>query len=225
MRIEARHTPTLEYVRTATHYAVPKIQNHSDNNQRKEYMVPCVRARLEGYLSETTQQVQWWPILGLWHEDEDIIEYGWYHWHIDWRFVTKETSDETIKRLSYEDHNELLSKVILHDEIVPEGEDRYSTWPITLQQDDRLPLTAVRKWFRYQIMIESGEPNLKWPDSPWREDLEKAFDNTRMKMNGRLRCPHRGADLSAIEPDEHGVVECPLHGLKWCTRTGNMVRS
>lgn len=29
------------------------------------------------------------------------------------------------------------------------------------------------------------------------------------------KCPHRGYDLSNETPDEHGVITCPLHGLRF----------
>lgn len=35
------------------------------------------------------------------------------------------------------------------------------------------------------------------------------------------RCPHRGYDLSNVEPDENGVRRCPMHGL--CTKGGKLI--
>lgn len=29
------------------------------------------------------------------------------------------------------------------------------------------------------------------------------------------KCPHRGYDLSQVEPNKEGIVVCPLHGLKF----------
>ena len=44
-------------------------------------------------------------------------------------------------------------------------------------------------------------------------------------MEGRVAavedyCPHRGAPLGSLVPDKHGIVTCPLHGLRWCASTG-----
>ena len=44
---------------------------------------------------------------------------------------------------------------------------------------------------------------------------------TRLKAG--LICPHKGADLSTFEPDERDCVTCPLHGLTWNVRTGELV--
>lgn len=66
---------------------------------------------------------------------------------------------------------------------------------------------------------------VKWPDyaAPTRRKIEDLCEGKTLKPG--LICPHRGADLSHCPPDEHGVVECPMHGVKWNIHTGQMVRS
>ena len=38
--------------------------------------------------------------------------------------------------------------------------------------------------------------------------------------HGNWVCPHRSIPLAGIAPGEDGLIECPLHGLKICSRTG-----
>jgi hypothetical protein len=40
--------------------------------------------------------------------------------------------------------------------------------------------------------------------------------NSELDMSNvhRLRCPHKGYDLSTLTPDNNGIVRCPLHNLK-----------
>lgn len=34
----------------------------------------------------------------------------------------------------------------------------------------------------------------------------------------KMKCPHRGFDLSGVEPDEDGIITCPLHSLQFDTK-------
>lgn len=36
-------------------------------------------------------------------------------------------------------------------------------------------------------------------------------------------CPHRGADLAGVPPDATGTIRCPVHGLRFCGRSGRMI--
>ncbi len=37
------------------------------------------------------------------------------------------------------------------------------------------------------------------------------------------KCPHRGFDLSNIEPDKDNIIRCPLHGLEFDGTTKQMI--
>ena len=37
------------------------------------------------------------------------------------------------------------------------------------------------------------------------------------------KCPHRGYDLTNVEPDENGVITCPLHSLKFDAKTKKLI--
>ena len=55
----------------------------------------------------------------------------------------------------------------------------------------------------------------------WRLGLTAAYADYQL-IDGHIR-PHQGTDLTGIVPDDDGVVTCPLHGLRWCARTGRIV--
>lgn len=65
----------------------------------------------------------------------------------------------------------------------------------------------------------------QWPAYPdaksvhWLGALEMAYSGQRLKRG--LVCPHKGTDLSTIKPDGM-VITCPLHGLRWNVRTGEL---
>ncbi len=44
-----------------------------------------------------------------------------------------------------------------------------------------------------------------------------SIKNSRLKHKciHKGKCPHRGFDLTNEEPDENGIITCPLHGLKF----------
>jgi hypothetical protein len=68
-------------------------------------------------------------------------------------------------------------------------------------------------------------PAVQWPafDHRVRPLLEDLYAAAQLKPG--LICPHKGADLSHCPADENGVVECPLHGLRWNVHTGSLVPS
>ena len=59
-------------------------------------------------------------------------------------------------------------------------------------------------------------------DMNWLPALRSAF--REQALGPRMICPHQAADLSRIPPDENRTITCPLHGLRWCSRTGKAAR-
>lgn len=52
--------------------------------------------------------------------------------------------------------------------------------------------------------------------------LEKKYKEAKLKKG---RCPHKGADISSISPDENGNIVCPLHGLKFCGLSKKVIQT
>jgi hypothetical protein len=59
-----------------------------------------------------------------------------------------------------------------------------------------------------------------WARKPfWLEDLSSAY--SRRDWGPRKICPHRGASLCGV-PAVEGVVTCPLHGLRFDAKSGQV---
>ena len=176
------------------------------------FLVPCVRANVDGVELDNT--ARWWPIIGRWHEDTEIISFRWWHVHIDWRFVKQEHYTRALSACRHGAGP--IAQVIVADAIVaPEG-NRAAIDPGASE-----PGSVGTQWLRHEIRRPNERPALLWPaETRWLSTLEWQFRHTRLGGRNARTCPHKGTDLSGIAPDAHGEIECPLHGLRWCHRTG-----
>jgi hypothetical protein len=129
----------------------------------------------------------WLPIFGGLHEDADIIGFQWQHWHIDWRFASNKFMERASYKWEHRYDKSFFARVVRERDLA-DG--------ITIKR---------RKCLR------------QMPDFPsqveWMLELEKEYRNH--VLSDCLKCPHRGANLSAMVPDENGLVVCPMHGLRW----------
>lgn len=55
----------------------------------KSYMVPCVLTTKENRIGRG----KYVPVIGPKHEDAEFIGFPYQHWHVDWRFISKEILD------------------------------------------------------------------------------------------------------------------------------------
>ena len=206
----ARSNPPLEGGSSARHI-VPG----------RKYTVSCVRACYPDGL-----RIRWWPIAGTFHEDNETVGFPHYHYHIDWRFVAPK-----------------LRRDIAH--AIGEGEDRMANAIITAShiralgqqghhnsgQNGAIPLeptTPTRSWYRRLKRAAYIAQPVRWSaigTRHWHRRMEDAVRGCAMHMaeDGSRTCPHRGTDLTSVEPDQNGIIECPAHGLHWNARTGDLV--
>ena len=110
-----------------------------------------------------------------------------------------------------------IAKVIVADEIVPEGMERWRG--VTLGESPILP-EQPKTWFRHEVRTMSK--GLRWSNTAWMRELERRYANAKLTGENAMRCPHKGVNLEGVEADGDGTVECPLHGLRWCIRTGRL---
>lgn len=164
----------------------------------KYYNVPTVYGELFYYHAH-------WPVIGPKHEDAEIINFPWHHYHIDWRFVPQR----------------LLSRVGYYftDPGSPHlpGQRSLAT-PLAeaLRRNDAgLPAPVMRR-------LKCKREFAPYPKAHFIGALEKKFVGCRLKKDHI--CPHRGVPLDSLPRDENGVVQCPAHGLRWNLRTGEIVR-
>jgi hypothetical protein len=52
----------------------------------------------------------------------------------------------------------------------------------------------------------------------------KFIENSKLKHKciHKNKCPHRGYDLSQV-PEINDIITCPLHGLRFCAKTKNIL--
>lgn len=133
-----------------------------------------------------------WPIFGPKHDDREIIGFSDIHYHFDFRFLTKRQM-EIMAKSSYGESDIIVTVTRIN----PVWEHR------TVKKKCQRPF-----------------PHFPIHKARWCEELLNAYQHKTL-TNGRI-CPHRGADLSTIAPDQHGRIQCPLHGLIWCAHTGQL---
>ena len=195
------------------------------------WRVPCVRASLASKGAFSFTATRWWPIIGPWHEDDALLDFPSWHFHIDWRFVGAKIRAAVRRQLDPDHEGGEIAQVIIARDIVPLGtvppKDR--TWWTTVAEQRRgdrgstLPAEPCERWFRHEARTaEPGPPPKWWRATPWRAELEEAFEG-RCLVGPERRCPHRGAPLAEIAPDGEGVLECPLHGLRWRASDGRHI--
>ena len=194
----------------------------------KIYQVPCVRT----IWRSISEHPVWIPVNGPMHEDEEIISVPFFHWHLDWRFLSRKQMN-AIRECGYGSYNlpresEVFMNVI--SDIYPDlGEE----W-----QKENYRRTGEDGWMALEDLPRGDIPtesylrvkprrcNGEYPAYPaefmldhWLPDLEQAYRDHVIK--GSLICPHKGGDLAG-SPVINGTVTCPLHGLRWNLQTGKM---
>ena len=175
----------------------------------KRYRTACVRASL-GHISPP----EWIPVIGPPHDDTEFIGLAPVHLHIDWRFLNKRQRKLALNFGENAAHDLVVATVYPDDDSGPIELDQ------ALSKSD-LPKTAFLKHMskKYQ------GPFPPYPEQPpyWLPALSRAYQHASL-LPGKI-CPHRGADLSEAQPDEQGVITCPLHGLRWQAHDGRAATS
>ena len=178
------------------------------------YSVRCIRATAEVWDKETTL---WWPITGRWHEDAEIIEFPTWHFHVDWRFTT-----DNERAIAARSTRIILSKVITGSMIRPIGTHEPDETK-TKGTRGTLPRAHPETWIRNEIRKIRKEQPEGWPNNTrWLEKLEEKYANAQLGGTNGWICPHRGANLETFAKPGTTTVQCPLHGLRWCTKTGKL---
>ena len=169
----------------------------------------CIRASWP----DGTSKPQWWPVHGPLHEDREIIGFPHQHYHIDWRFLNKRQRESASapERLAAL-YNVPITAIVLSEDPIKRAflSERPPADPGSHQY-------ARTKRLRYH--------GIPWPPGGqfllhrWYAKLAEAYREHSLKPG--LICPHRGADLSGIAPQD-GIIICPMHGLQWHAQTGTL---
>ena len=173
--------------------------------------------RREGvHVSWGDMPAAWWPILGKPHRDAEILQVPQMHSHVDWRFVPEEQYRWAVERL--------CEKI---------------GWALRGSMVDEPPDYVHQELLGTAIFTEKAEIEVRkttclrehlprWLPGPkpvgWRRTLAGAYwKPLKRNRDGQLLCPHRGMDLDEVAIGRDGILECPIHGLRWDTATGNPV--
>jgi hypothetical protein len=141
-----------------------------------------------------------WPVSGPLHDDTEILEQPWRHYHYDPRFMTSD------------DVNRLCDNQRHPIEGAGEGRQRlFGTVLVPLDDGGPilLPSRCKRRMPRY----------IAARHLPWLPVLEEAFRGRRADCR---TCPHKGLPLASLPVDADGAVTCRGHGLRWDRATGEL---
>ena len=160
-----------------------------------------------------------WPVLGPRHEDADHLNFPYYHWHIDGRFVSADL------------WRKVKTEGFIRSPLASSQLDAWiATMMLPVMQEPIHPSAAwgpAETLGTQQLRLIRHSPPDIWSHPRMANfkllgfaRLKKAYRNARL-VNGTI-CPHRGADLRGINPDADGCVRCPLHALRWNLETGRL---
>lgn len=165
------------------------------------YMIPCVKTTHQQRIGRG----EWVPVLGPLHEDADIIEFPYPHWHVDWRFASKKQVQRIGRGPLGFDERRLFAVPIQY---------RTNDGKILLVESGPEPIMR-----HMQCKRQMPAYPLSTARSVWLRKLEEAYTHCRLKQK---ICPHRGIPLEGVE--QHGdIVTCPGHGLRWNVITGALM--
>lgn len=161
----------------------------------KYYKVPCVVVpKLDHNGLEPYFAGRTMPIIDNLHNDIDILNVKMFHYHIDWRFVDKRIFNSFDDIFGVPDFQR-VAKVI---------------W-VDIQNKPEIIYKNLRCKRDFEVVFP--------------EKYQKLF-NEKYKgaklIKGHI-CPHKLQDLSNVNPNEKGEIVCPLHGLKFCKNSKQLI--
>jgi hypothetical protein len=160
----------------------------------RHYLVPAV-FYVYGRIS---RRPGWYPVIGPKHDDAEHLNFKWPHYHLDRRFM----SNRQMKRAAGDWRS---------------GSDVVAIGPIME------PISGLNDWGSMPTptlrQMKCHRSEIGFPATPRGHGVFSRFHETFLgkkcprDAEGHLICPHKGARLSSLVPNEHGVITCPLHGL------------
>lgn len=177
----------------------------------KFYKVPCVRLIVSSGLDQhpAAGHEGWIPVIGPEHHDREHINFQPMHLHIDVRFV----SAAVLRRYGYGDEADSARRLMGHP---------VSTFSDSIARSGaRIPFDGkVERSTRY-LRCRREMPDFPVANARrFIPKLEVAHAGCKLKP-GNI-CPHRGIDLTPFIKED-GTVICPGHGLRWDTKTGDLL--
>lgn len=174
----------------------------------KYYLVPCVQM-IDHYGHDVFA-----PVIGNLHHDDFAAGVGW-HYHYDHRFRMPGTIEwHTYTRQKTNGCRPGIGR--RSDDIL--GYLDLKIWKGKLIDKDNPPEIH---WRRKKCVSQFGglcvPRNITLGEYV---DWAKKYEKTNIKKT--MKCPHHGVCLKSV-PVHNGVIECPLHGLKWDAESGDNI--
>lgn len=177
------------------------------------YLVPTVFYRFGGDNWKAGERVppkqRHYPVMGTRHEDAEHIGFADFHYHMDWRFAPASAARHAEARTGWLYGDQGIFGIPLFRV----GEIEHG--PVTYRRlkCKRVPPINIA----FSRAGQHGNPsNGQMLHRAW-------FGKPAVRGPHGLICPHRGTVLGSAVVDADGTVTCPLHGLKFCARTGASV--
>ena len=161
------------------------------------YLVPAVE-----YI--WLERMDWWPVAGPLHSDDDFFAFPHRHYHVDPRFFTAAQERAALSNAHFWEGNRSLEEACGRWPLVRRGEPLPKGRPALIRRKCR---RSERETYAFSDMPGPRKLNLHFCGR------KKAAEPIRL-ADGRLLCPHRKYDLSQHTPGPDGIVVCPLHGLR-----------
>ena len=193
----------------------------------RTYEITEVRSRV----LQAGNKIQWIPVIGPFHDDAEFIGFSDRHWHIDYRFISAELARSMEEYARRNVADEVLHPVynLVITSVCPIGLrplplDGYEVGAgeqlTNNDTGERIRLPRHTWMRRNRRRCRRAYPSYPFMRPQWLPELERAYLHRRLQ-EGSV-CPHRGAPLGGLQPDQDGNATCPLHGLRWNIQTGRM---
>lgn len=164
------------------------------------YLVPTINYRFGDDKKHRN-----YPIMGTLHEDAEHIGFPWMHYHMDWRFAPQSAIRYAKRRGHWFAGEQAVFGIPLQNRDYPHGDVTYRR----LKCRRAPPINTI-----FSKPKPSGYPsNGQLLHRAW-------FGKPAARGPHGLICPHRGTVLGSALVETDGSITCPLHGLKFCAKTG-----
>lgn len=171
----------------------------------RTYLVPHVQVWGRDWFNG-----QWVPVRGPVHTDPELGA-SKAHLHYDERFVQQAMKAEL---LGSGVRN--LSTYLLR--VHTDGRtDPGATYNWTIGSMEWIPAVCRRVHGTFLKRARGSSGNLRREYREWC----KGYEGSTLTPQGH--CPHRGFNMNQVRPDKDGIKMCPLHGLRWCAKTGKNI--
>ena len=157
-------------------------------------------------------RTQDWPVLGPAHDDREVIDFPYWHYHIDYRFVSAEV---LIWLRQFTVGSESAEFFFRRSPLMLLAKSRAQFTRTNAPKPTVKRAMCKRQWSSIDVIKQAGRS----VEKSWFPALENAYAGKRL-IHGH--CPHRNVDLRSLPADADGCVECPLHGLRWHRESGEL---